>query len=167
MLSPATSLALDGGLGPLQIAAVTVRVDQIPVTRSSQIDVNLDTGAENVVNERLISAEIEFQLLHNVAVDGPFNVTIANSQTALFSGNGANEISLGRFTFRPDELQTFLLDAATVQRLIDFNEQWIGYEAVATGTLSDPPGRGPLSRLTPDSGFGTRVRIATTFRAGG
>lgn len=166
-LSPATSLALDGGLASLQVRAVTVRVDQIPVTRSSQIDVNLDAGAENIVNKRLIGAEIEFQLLHDVAVDGPFDVTLANSEAALFTGNSSNEISLGQFTFAPDDLQTFSLDAATVQRLIDFDEQWIGYEAVGTGTLSDPPGRGPLSRLTPESSFGTRVRIATTFRAGG
>lgn len=167
MLSPASSFAIDGGLQSLQVAAVTVRVDQIPVNRTSEVDLNLDAGAEDTIDKRLIGAEIEFELMHDIAIDGPFNVTIADSPGALFSGDPMREITLGQFTFAPDQVQKSSLDAATVRRLIDFPEQWIGYEAVGTGTLADPPGHGPLSRFTPDSGFNTRVRVATTFRVGG
>ena len=167
MLSPASSLALDGGLQQMQVSAVTVRVDQIAVTRSSEINMNLDAGAEETIDERLIGADVEFELIHDIDIDGPFNVTIADSPGALFSGNPAREISLGQFTFAPGQVQNSSIDAAQVRQLIDFPEQWLGYEAVGTGTLDDPPGHGPLSRFTPDSGFNTRVRVQTTFRVGG
>lgn len=166
-LSPASSLALDGGLQTLQVAAVTVRVDQVAVNRSSEIDLNLDAGAEDTIDERLIGADVEFELLHDIAIDGPFNVTIADSPASLFSGDPAREISLGQFTFASGRVQESTLTAAVVRRLIDFPAHWIGYEAVGTGTLGDPPGHGPLSRFTPDAGFNTRVRVATTFRVGG
>ena len=167
MLSPASSFAIDGGLQSLQVAAVTVRVDQIAVTRTSEVDLNLDAGAQDAIDERLIGADIEFELMHDIAIDGPFNVTIADSPAALFSGDPAHEITLGQFSFAPDQVQESSLDAAAVRQLVDFPEQWIGYEAVGTGTLTDPPGHGPLSRFTPGSGFNTRVRVATTFRVGG
>ena len=166
-LSSASSLAFDGGLQQMQVAAVTVRVDGIAVTRTSEVDMNLDAGAEETIDERLIGADVEFELIHDIAIDGPFTVTIADSPGALFSGDPAREIVLGQFTFAPGQVQHSSLDAATVRQLIDFPEQWLGYEAVGTGTLNDPPGYGPLSRFTPDSGFNTRVRVATTFRVGG
>jgi hypothetical protein len=166
-ISPSSSVAIEGGLQGLQVAAVTVRVDQARATRESEVQMILDEGAEQTIDDRLIGAEVEFELHHDLAIDGPFNVTIADSRSALFSGDPAHEITLGRFSFVPDQVQKSSLDAATVRRLIDFPEQWVGYEAIGTGTLNDPPGRGPLSRFTPDSGFNTRVRIATTFRVGG
>ena len=92
---------------------------------------------------------------------------MADSEGSLFSGDPAREIVLGQFTFAPGQVQTSSIDAAQVRQIIDFPEQWLGYSAVGTGTLTDPPGHGPLSRFTPDSGFNTRVRIATTFRVGG
>jgi hypothetical protein len=166
-LSPTSSLAFEGGLQQMQVTAVTVRVDQVPLTRTSQVDMNLDAGAEETIDERLIGADVEFELIHDIAIDGPFNVTIADSPGALFSGNPAREIVLGQFTFAAGRVQSSSIDAATVRQLIDFPEQWLGYEAVGTGTLNDPSGYGPLSRFTPDSGFNTRVRVATTFRVGG
>jgi hypothetical protein len=166
-LSGASSIDVDGGLQSLQVAAVTVRVDQVPVFRRSPIDINLDEGAEGVIDERLIGADVEFELRHDIAVEGPFVVTIADSRDALFSGDPAHEITLGQFTFAPFATQHSEIDAATVRRLVDFADPWIGYAAVGTGTLADPPGQGPLSRFTPESGFDTRVRVATTFRVGG
>lgn len=166
-LSGSSSVTVDGGLQDLQIAAVTVRVDQVPVSRKSAIDLQLDQGAENLIDERLLGADVEFELHHDIAVDGPFDVTIADSEAALFSGDPAREITLGRFSFVAGAVQRSSLDAETVRRLVDFADPWIGYSAVGTGTLSDPPGHGPLSRFTPASGFDTRVRIATTFRVGG
>lgn len=166
-LSPASSVDLDGGLQSTQVRAVTVRVDRVPVFRASPIELNLDSGAQDVIDERLLGADVEFELQHDIAITGPFDVTIADSRTALFTGDPAHEIVLGRFGFEAGRVQKSSLDAATVRRLVDFADPWIGYSAVGTGTLDDPPGHGPLSRFTPESGFATRVRIATTFRVGG
>lgn len=166
-LDPAASLAFAAEIGSMQIGGLIMRVDAVSLDKSSPIDINLDQGTKDQIDSRLLGADVEFQLLHNVAIAGPFAVTIANSQASLFTGNPAVEIPLGQFTFAPDVIQTGSVGASEVQQLIDFNEHWIGYEAVGTGTLSDPPGHGPLSRFTPDTAFQTRVKVAAKFRVGG
>jgi hypothetical protein len=166
-LNPAASLGFAGELGSLRIGGLIARVDAIGLTKSSPIDMNLDEGTRDQIDNRLIGADVEFQLLHNVAITGPFAVTIANSEATLYSGNPLVEIPLGQFSFAPDLIQTGSLDASQVQQLIEFDEHWIGYEAVGTGTLSEPPGHGPLSRFTPDTAFQTRVKVAARFRVGG
>ena len=166
-LNPAASLAFAAEIGSLRIGGLIMRVDAVSLTRASPIDMNLDQGTKDQIDNRLLGAIVEFQLLHNVAIAGPFAVTLANSQSALFSGDPLVEIPLGQFSFAPDLIQTGSLDASQVRQLIDFNEHWIGYEAVGTGTLGDPPGRGPLSRFTPDTAFQTRVKVAAKFRVGG
>jgi len=166
-LDPAASLAFTGELGSLRIGGLIMRVDAVGLTRSSPIDLNLDQGTRDQIDKRLLGAIVEFQLLHDVAITGPFAVTIANSKAALFTGNPLIEIPLGQFSFAPDVIQTGSVDASQVQQLIDFDEHWIGYQAVGTGTLNDPPGHGPLSRFTPETSFQTRVKVATRFRVGG
>lgn len=167
VLDPDDAVGVEGTVDSLRVAAVTMQVNGVGVQRGSPIDLSLDQGTRDLIDERLLGADVEFELLHDLAIEGPFRVTLANSEGSLFTADPVNEVVLGEFTFVADQIQKSTLDAATIQQIVDFDETWIGYEATGTGTLFAPPGAGPLTRFEPGSGFGTRVRVSTRFRVGG
>lgn len=167
ILGPDSDLTIEGAIQSLEVASVTVRVDAVELTQTSPMDLDLDSSTEGLIHDRLLGADVDFELIHDLAIDGPVRVSIANSPAALFSGDPQTEVSVGQFSFVAGQTQKASLDAAAVQQLIDFQEHWIGYSAVGTGTLGIPADQGPLSRFTPASGIDTRIRVTASFRVGG
>jgi hypothetical protein len=164
-IDTAQTVSLQGVLDELQVAAVIASVAGDTLDQSFTVDIDQDVRDE--VRDRVQSAGFELELIHDLELDGDFEISIAGSLADLFSGNTAREVRLGGLLLTPNIVQSGQLTTAEIDLIVGFPDVLIGYRAVAFGTRTGPQGRPNLSRFTPDQSLRAQFTILSRIRIGG
>jgi hypothetical protein len=164
-MDTAQTISLQAVLDQLQVAAVIASVAGDTLDESFTVDIDEDVRAE--VRERVQSGGFELELIHDLELDGAFEMSIAGSLADLFSGDAAREVRLGGLTLTPTVVQIGQLTVPEIELIIDFADAHIGYRAVAFGTRTGPRGRLNLSRFTPDQTLRAQLTMLSRIRIGG
>lgn len=146
------------------ISAVTVVVDGEALDETFFVDFEENARAE--IAERVQSASYELQLIHNATVDGPLEVSIAEAEADLFSGDPTREVRLQQLALTPGIVQTGSLTIEEIDLIGAFLDIYVGYRAVGYGTGVGPQGQPNASRFTADTFLESRLKVTSVIRVG-
>jgi hypothetical protein len=154
-----SSIELGAALDGIEVAAATVIVDG--ETLDEDFTVDFDEETRNEIMDRVLSGSYELELIHNLELDGGLEISIAGSQTDLFSGDPLREVRLPNLVFTPNTLQTGDLSPQDIELIASFVEIVIGYSGVAWGTRA-----GNQSRFTADQFVQAQLKVTARVRVG-
>jgi hypothetical protein len=146
------------------ISAVTVVVDGEALDETFFVD--FEEEARTEIAERVQSAIYELQLIHNAAVDGPLEVSIAEIETDLFSGNATREVRLQQLVLTPGIVQTGSLTIDEIDLIGQFADIYVGYRGIGYGTGVGPQGQANASRFTAGTFLESRLKVKSVIRVG-
>ena len=149
----------------MKLTAVTLEIDSVTMLEFDRLDFEMDEESQDQVLSHFVRADLELQLLHNVEIDGPFEVSIAADSAALFSDDPLREVRT-RYAFTPDVTQKDSLTVAEFELIVGFEDAHVGYRALGFGTGTDAFGRTKLTRFTPSTAFRTRLTLRVRILVG-
>jgi hypothetical protein len=159
-IDPASaSLSLSASLDGIEVAAATAIVDNMSMDTS--FVANIDQNTRDQIADRVISGAYELTLVHDLELDGTLAISIAGSETALFSGNPLAEVRLPNLVFTAGVAQPGELTAQELELFAAFPDVYIGFSGVASGS-----GPGNQSRFAPDQTLQVELKVTAQIRIG-
>ena len=165
-LDTSTTVAVRADVDTSRLAAVTVELDSIGLLEQFEHGFDVDQMTADDLAKRFVRAEVDLELLHNVEVDGPFEMSMAEDPSGLFSGDPTREAFNAQFTFTPNVVQNSAITLEEFQRLLGYDGFYVGYRAVGTGTRTNAQGRDKLARFSAETMFRTRLLLLIRLRVG-
>jgi hypothetical protein len=151
-----------GLLESIQVSDVAVVVDDRTLDEREQIEVG--QTVRDALARLAQGGQFELELEHNLDLEGAFRVSIVGSPADLFSGDPTREIALNDLLLTPDLVQARELTAERLRRIASFENVYIGYRAIASGTETGPSGELNVARFTPGQFLFVKLHLTSVRR---
>jgi hypothetical protein len=151
-----------GLLESIQVSGVSAVVDDR--TLEEQATTTVDQRVRDALARLAQGGEMELQLEHNLDLEGLLQISIVGSLADLFSADPAHEVALNQLMITPDLLQTRELTVEHLRRIATFENVYIGYRVLASGTDTGPSGELKVARFTPEQFLHVKLRLTSVRR---
>jgi hypothetical protein len=151
-----------GLLGPIQVSGASVVVDDRPL--DEQVRITVDPTVRDAVADQNQGGQFELELQHSLDLEGVLRASIAGSPADLFSGDPTRDIVLDGMVLTPGLTQTREVTAAELRQIATFEEVYVGYRAVASGTGTGPGGELKVARFTPEQSLHVNLQLRSVRR---
>jgi hypothetical protein len=151
-----------GLLESIRVRDVAVVVDDRTLDERQQTEVG--QKVRDALARLAQGGQFELELKHNLDLGGVFRVSIVGSPADLFSGDPTREVALNQLVLTPDLLQTRELTVEQLVRIATFENVYIGYQAIASGTDTGPRGELKVARFTPEQFLHVKLQLTSIRR---
>jgi hypothetical protein len=149
-------------LESIQVSDVAVVVDDQTLDEREQIQIGkkVREALANLAQGGLFQLELE----HNLDLEGVLQISIVGLPADLFSADPTQEVALNQLVLTPDLLQVRELTVEQLQRIATFENVYIGYQAIASGTDTGPSGESKVARFTPGQFLFVKLQLTSVRR---
>ncbi len=151
-----------GLLGSIQVSGVSAVVDDR--TLEEQAKTEVDQKVRDELARLAQGGQFELELKHNLDLEGVLGISIVGSPADLFSADPTREVAMNQLLLTPDLLQTWELTVEHLRRIATFENVYIGYRIIASGTDTGPGGELKVARFTPEQFLHVKLQLTSIRR---